>query len=65
MRKPVVSPIILIIRLAAVSKGVLISVRSTLSRLVFQLRLVDSKELVVLDQIVNSHEEREKRMFMK
>ena len=65
MRKPVVSPIIFIIRLAAVSKGVLISVRSTLSKLVFHLRLVDSKELIVLDQIVNSYEEREKRMFMK
>ena len=44
----------------------MISVRSTLSRLVFQLRLVDSKELFVLDQSVNLYEERgEERMFMK
>ena len=50
---------------AAGSKGVMVSVRSTLSRLVFQLRLVDSKELVVIDQIVNSYEAQEERMFMK
>ena len=55
----------MIIRLAAGSKGVLISVRSTLSRLVFQLRIVDSKELFGLDQSVNLYEERDERMFMK
>lgn len=56
----------MIIRLAAGSEDVIISVRSTLSRLVFQLRIVDSKELFVLDQSVNLYEERgEERMFMK